>query len=101
MKPGPFNALKYEVLMYYTLLYDETAKEPHCNCKKCPGPETTIACLSIDHMKPRTRKDNLSGDKLYEYLKNHNFPESYQVLCFNCNFTKGADGKCAHLWGEY
>ena len=50
-------------------------------------------------MKPRTKKDNLSGDKLYEYLKKHNFPERYQVLCFNCNFTKGADEKCAHLWG--
>ena len=102
MKPGPFNALKYEVLMYYTLLYDENATEPHCNCPKCPGPETTLACLSIDHMKPRIKKgknkDNFSGDKLYENLVKRNFPDPYQVLCLNCNLSKGGDGKCAHLW---
>ena len=97
-----FPFVKYFVMMYYTLLYDENATEPHCNCPKCPGPETRLACLTIDHTKPRIKKgknkDDFSGDKLYKNLVKRNFPGIYQVLCFTCNFTKGKHGKCAHLW---
>ena len=41
-------------------------------------------------------KDNL-GDKLYQYLKENDYPSSFQVLCFNCNFGKGADNMSASM----
>jgi len=85
-------------MMYYTLLNDEDALKPHCNCPKCF--EDTLELLSIDHKNGRKKKDNLSGDKLYQYLKENDYPSSFQVLCFNCNFGKGADKICPHLWSE-
>lgn len=70
-----------------------------CNC--CG--ENHIEFLQIDHIncgKKRynneTRCNNFYGLKLYRYLINNNFPNGYQVLCANCNFAKGAFGKCPH-----
>jgi hypothetical protein len=28
-------------------------------------------------------------------VDNH-FPPLFQILCYNCNFAKGADGVCPH-----
>ncbi|NWK05196.1 hypothetical protein HX833_03785 [Marine Group I thaumarchaeote] len=94
------NALKDEVFTYYTAFYDPSAKEPHCNCKICPGPENNLELLTIDHKRKRTKKDNLSGTSLYKYLKENDYPDGYQVLCFNCNFGKGLYGRCPHLWKD-
>ena len=88
--------LKDEVFMYYTARYDSSAEKPHCNCKGCS--ESYLELLSIDHMKKRTKKDDLSGESLYKYLKENDFPDGYQILCFNCNFGKGLYGECPHLW---
>ena len=103
-KSKPANGdydLKYEAMMYYTLRYNPSATKPQCNC---PGHvETCIELLAIDHKKKRTKKEKgLTGKSFYKYLKENNYPEGYQVLCFSCNFVKELyNGKCPHLFEKY
>lgn len=56
-----------------------------------------IRALTIDHVlndgaeerrKFSGSRRNFGGSKLYAHLKKHNYPEGYQVLCFNCNVIK-------------
>ena len=93
--------LKYEVMMYYTLRYNPSAVRPFCNCKGCR--EICVEFLCIDHKKKRTKKEKgLTGKSFYKYLKENNYPEGYQVLCFSCNFVKELyNGKCPHLFQKY
>ena len=92
--------LKYEVMMYYTLRYNPSAVRPFCNCKGCK--EICVEFLCIDHKKKRTKKEkNLTGKAFYQYLKENNYPEGFQVLCFGCNFVKGVYPKCPHLFDKY
>lgn len=58
--------------------------------------------LCIDHINNDgnvDRKNNPShqtGDKLCRRLKRDGYPEGYQLLCYNCNITKGIYNVCAH-----
>ena len=68
----------------------------------CCG-ESQIEFLTLDHLtkngiKERKKfggcKNNSGG--LYNHLIKKNFPKGYQILCFNCNITKGIYGRCPH-----
>ena len=96
--------IRLEVLEYYS------KGEPECSCCK----ESHIEFLTIDHIKgfknsPDSKeKRRRSGTDLYIWLKNHNYPGDYQVLCFNCNQSLGIWGYCPHnknkikdKYGEY
>jgi hypothetical protein len=64
----------------------------------CCG-ETLIQGLSIDHVNgdgAAHRKTVTSGPAFYRWLKQHNYPPGYQVLCFTCNFAKAASDHCPH-----
>lgn len=37
-----------------------------------------------------------TGSTLYYYILRNNFPDIYQVLCFNCNWGKRLCGVCPH-----
>mgnify|MGYP001559392820 CR=1 FL=1 len=74
---------KMEVLLHYG------GNPPKCAC--CG--ESHIEFLLIDHMtgdgnKHRHGKYRYSGSSFYIWLIKNNFPDSFQVLCSNCNFTK-------------
>jgi len=59
--------------------------------------ENNIKFLSIDHINGSGRKHTQSiNSSLYRWLYNNNYPEGYQVLCFNCNCSKGMGGFCPH-----
>ena len=36
------------------------------------------------------------GGQLYAKIISEGFPDSIQVLCWNCNAAKGMDGVCPH-----
>jgi hypothetical protein len=74
-------------------------------CKCCGERHTEF--LSIDHLNndgaahrrqlaSEKWKASGRGVKFYEWLKNHNYPPGFQVLCFNCNFAKGHFKICPH-----
>lgn len=68
----------------------------------CCG-ETRREYLTIDHINGDGRKQKreiglLSSDSrgLYRWLRQNNYPEGFQVLCFNCNCGKGNYSVCPH-----
>lgn len=77
------NNLKEEVLAYYS-----NKNKP--SCKRCGFSD--IRALSIDHINGGGRKHFLQikggGTRIYQWLRSHNYPEGYQVLCMNCQFIK-------------
>ena len=69
---------------------------------KCCG-ETEPSFLTIDHIAgngAELRKENpREKDNIYRMLRQQGFPkENYQLLCMNCNWSKGAgaNGECIH-----
>ena len=64
--------------------------------------ENIIEFLVIDHINNDSAEDkrnngNKTGGKLYRWLIKNNFPkEKYQILCYNCNCSKGFFGYCPH-----
>ncbi len=72
---------------------------PHCQCPNCT--ETEIKFLSIDHINGHgnEHKRQIGGsDKLYRWLIKNNFPEGFQILCYNCNLGKARNnGVCPHI----
>jgi len=65
----------------------------------CCG-EIEITFLTIDHINGsgRQHRKSLGGaNRFYLWLKRNNFPEGFQVLCMNCNWSKRMNkGICAH-----
>lgn len=65
----------------------------------CCG-EDEIDFLAIDHIHndgaEHRRSTNCSGSRMYSWLKNNDYPEGFQVLCHNCNFSKHLHGVCIH-----
>lgn len=70
--------------------------KPKCAC--CG--ETEEKFLSIDHINGGGTKERRMGKGgghfLYRRLKKEGYPIGYQVLCYNCNFSKGVWGRCPH-----
>lgn len=68
-----------------------------CNC--CGEPN--ILFLSIDHVNrdgvTHRKETGVSGTGINYWLVKHNFPEGFQVLCFNCNLGRERNGGiCPH-----
>lgn len=60
--------------------------------------ETHIEFLSIDHIYGggTAHRRGISYGDFYLWLKNHNYPPGYRVLCMNCNSSLGYSGYCPH-----
>ena len=73
--------IKKAVMSYYSEGF------PKC---KCCG-EFGLDFLSIDHVNGGGTQHRrlVAGTVLYRWLIKNNFPDGYQVLCFNCNCAKG------------
>lgn len=75
--------------------------EPFCMC--CG--EKILAFLTIDHMngggnKHRKEIGVASGIFFWSWLKKNNYPDGFQVLCYNCNQGKGSGSECPHKLQE-
>ena|SRR5687768_17731351 len=75
--------------------------EAYGNVCFCCG-ESNPKFLSIDHVDGggNTHRKQLKtngGTGLYQWLKKNNYPDGFQVLCFNCNCAKGFYGICPHM----
>ena len=72
-----------------------------CSCPNCP--EKNPIFLTIDHKNNDGYKDKMKsghrygGSNLYRKIIKENFPDTYQVLCWNCNCGKRSNGGiCPH-----
>lgn len=67
----------------------------------CCG-ENHFELLTLDHINGggQKQRSNLNAKNsayvLYRWLIKNNFPEGFQILCFNCNISKGIYGYCPH-----
>ena len=78
---------------------------PKCAC--CG--EEGLVFLTIDHIhgngseERRARTKELgyapSGNSLVYWLKKNDYPEGYQILCYNCNMAKRNNKQCPHQTG--
>ena len=64
------------------------AKYSDNTCKICG--ENDLEVLTIDHIHDNgaNHRKIMKNKNIYEWLKSENYPDGYQVLCFNCNCTK-------------
>ena len=65
---------------------------------KCCG-EKRNEFLSIDHVNndgKEHRKEVGNQLNLYRWIIKNQFPDTLQILCFNCNLSKGFYGYCPH-----
>jgi hypothetical protein len=63
---------------------------------KCCGEEHD-EFLTIDHIGgdgAKHRKE--TNNEVYAWLRRNGYPEGFQVLCMNCNFSIGMRGYCPH-----
>jgi hypothetical protein len=66
--------------------------------------ESNLDFFTIDHIDGGGLKErmalfgrpNTAGTKFYNWLIKKGFPSGYQVLCANCNMSKGKHGVCIH-----
>lgn len=85
-----YNLAKLKVFDYYGNI---------CNC--CG--EDEIFFLTIDHVNNDGNTERwrhgqkIGGKNLYVKIVSSGFPETYQLLCMNCNFGKRMNnGICPH-----
>jgi len=80
-------------------LRDEVINRYGGKCVCCG--ETRKEYLTIDHKNGNGRKQKReigarTSQEFYRWLKQNNYPEGFQVLCFNCNCGKGNYNACPH-----
>lgn len=96
-KNNPEKERKYYIKKHINLraliLEAYGGKTPKCVC--CG--ENDKRFLTIDHINGGGSKHKKEiKNNLYRWLKINNFPEGFQILCYNCNQVKYIYGKCPH-----
>lgn len=74
-------------------LRDEVIAHYGAECVACGEAEPMF--LTLDHVENdgcQMRKVHGTGSALYRWIKKHEYPASFQVLCMNCNFGKARNG---------
>ncbi|HRF71125.1 MAG TPA: hypothetical protein PKV66_06825, partial [Candidatus Pelethenecus sp.] len=68
--------------------------------KCCCCGENNFIFLTIDHINGggnKERKETGFGTAFYWWLVKNNYPQGYQVLCYNCNCGRAKNGGiCPH-----
>lgn len=83
----------YRIRIRLQALIHYSGDPPKCVC--CS--ETEIKFLTIDHIHGKGKEHRkLVGVNFYHWLKKNNYPEGYQVLCWNCNLAKALYEICPH-----
>jgi hypothetical protein len=59
-----------------------------CHCCWCG--EQDMIVLTIDHINNDgdIHRRKINSVWIYSWLKKHNYPKGFQILCFNCNYAK-------------
>jgi len=76
---------------YYSLQHDAIVAYGGYRCNWCGIDEPLV--LAIDHVnndgkEHREQIKSKGGVILYKWLRDHGYPEGFQVLCMNCNHAK-------------
>jgi hypothetical protein len=104
--PDRYNALRRKFMAahpgYHRKYYNKARLEAinHYGGKCACCGEGKYEFLAIDHMNgggSGHRRDlSQKGVKFLTWLKKNNYPDGFQILCFNCNMSLGFRGYCPH-----
>lgn len=96
-KKNYINALKKIVFDHYS-----GGSDWKCACPPCSVTSKTM--LTIDHVNNDGHKHvtkgghRVSSSTMYIQIIKAGFPDSYQILCWNCNSSKRFNnGVCEHI----
>jgi hypothetical protein len=67
-----------------------------CSCPGCK--ESAVEFMTLDHIDGGGRQEfqKYPATMLYRRLRRLGYPAGYQMLCWNCNGSKGMYGYCPH-----
>ena len=92
-------------------VYSKRLSNSNIPCCNCCGENFHVDFLAIDHIAGRRQMDSepelkklgysskLVSTSLIPWIVKNKFPDGFQVLCINCNFSKGMkknNNKCPH-----
>ena len=76
----------------FIVLRNYSNNKLECNC--CG--EKIYEFLSLDHTDGGGNKHRKKIGNVFRWIIKNNFPDGFQVLCYNCNLAKGFYGICPH-----
>ena len=84
---------------YYAVLRRAAIKH-YGGCCACCG-EARIEFLAIDHINGHGNEHRRvrGTENISQWLKKHNYPNGFRVLCHNCNMSIGFYNYCPHNSG--
>ena len=82
-------------------VYSKRHSNSEIPCCRCCGENSFIEFLTVDHIDGRAHlpkeQKNLKAHGLISWLTRKNYPEGFQILCYNCNVAKSDNKECPHL----
>ena len=82
-------------------VYSKRHSNSDIPCCRCCGINEHMEFLTIDHIDGRAhlseKEKELHSKGLNSWLKKNNYPDGFQILCFNCNMAKSDKGHCPHM----
>ena len=96
------NSKRLKVLKHYS----KNLSNSDIPCCNCCGENSHLEFLSIDHIMGKKEMDTIKelvkikysskliDIKLTRWIIKNNFPKYFQILCHNCNLSKGYYGNC-------
>jgi len=82
-------------------VYSKRHSNSDIPCCRCCGINEHMEFLTIDHIDGRAhlpeKEKELHSKGLNSWLKKKNYPDGFQILCFNCNMAKSDKGHCPHM----
>jgi hypothetical protein len=84
--------LKATLAKYYQKLKESMLKAYSSGkpaCKWCGQVDIDILCLDHVNNDGNIHRKALGGTmRVYQWIRKHNYPSGFQVLCYNCNNKK-------------
>ncbi len=105
------KALTAKIRLKVLQTYSKRLSNSNIPCCRCCGENSHLDFLALDHIAGRYQMNRepelvklgysskLLGSILYNWIRDSDFPDGFQVLCINCNYAKGMKknkNKCPH-----
>jgi len=82
--------LRLDVFSHY-----KTDDEIKCSCLNCNVDDIDLLCL--DHINgDGTEHRKIVGSNIYRWVRDNNYPDTFRILCHNCNQSLNKYDYCPH-----
>jgi len=82
--------LKLDIFSHY-----KTDNKIKCSCPNCNVDDIDVLC--VDHINgDGAEHRKIVGRNMYNWVKLNNYPDTFRLLCYNCNQSLDHHGYCPH-----